>query len=107
MRSLAPTTVQVASINLTSAASRAGQLAVDPESGTVYATIEKATDDGLEVDIVRIEGLEEGAEFSEVRCTQLVLANLPGHRLVLYPRHCAVPPRAGRAAGARPPLLPG
>ncbi|WOO84954.1 Elongator complex protein 1 [Vanrija pseudolonga] len=66
MRSLAPTTVQVASINLTSAAASAGQLAVDPESGTVYATIEKATEEGLEVDIVRIEGLEEGAEFSEV-----------------------------------------
>lgn len=66
MRSLTPTTVQVAQLS-SAPGSRAAQLVPDPESGSVYVAVERVDDDGVEVDIVRLASLDEGAEFSEVR----------------------------------------
>jgi hypothetical protein len=65
MRSLTPTTVQVAEV-VSGASSRAAQLAVDPESGAVYATVEAHGEFGLDISIVKLDGIEEGSAFPEV-----------------------------------------
>ncbi|OCF35522.1 elongator complex protein 1 [Kwoniella heveanensis BCC8398] len=54
MRSLTPLGLHVASLESTGSSSRAGNIAVDPESGAVYVASERITDDGVEVDILRI-----------------------------------------------------
>lgn len=65
MRSLSPTTVQVAKVG--GGGYAATQVAVDPENGTVYAALERVNEEGVSVDIVRLEGLDESPSFAEVR----------------------------------------
>jgi hypothetical protein len=67
MRSLTPTTVQVSGDVSASSTARAARIALDPETGIVYATVEEAAEFGLDVKVVRLEGLDEGASFPEVR----------------------------------------
>lgn len=67
MRNLTPTTVQVASVAASSPDRRGAALAIDPESNTVYAAVERIEDGELHVEVVRLDGLEEGSAFAEVR----------------------------------------
>jgi hypothetical protein len=67
MRSLTPTTVQVASVAASSPGRRGAALAVDPESGNVYAAVERIEDGEVHVEIVRLEGLDAGGAFADVR----------------------------------------
>lgn len=64
MRSLTPTTVQVAKLGGDGYV--ATRVAVDPENGTTYTTVERVNEDGVEIVIVRLVGLDEGAAFPEV-----------------------------------------
>lgn len=66
MRNLTPTTVQVASVAASSPGRRGAALAIDSESGTVYAAVERIEDGEVLVEIVRLEGLDEGSAFAEV-----------------------------------------
>ncbi|GMK55839.1 hypothetical protein CspeluHIS016_0208950 [Cutaneotrichosporon spelunceum] len=66
MRSLTPTTVQVASVAASSPGQRGAALGIDPESGNVYAAVERIEEGELHVEIVRLEGLEDGGAFAEV-----------------------------------------
>lgn len=65
MRSLTPTTVQVARVGGDGYV--ATQVAVDPENGTVYTALERVNEDGVAIDIVRQAHLDEGCAFPEVR----------------------------------------
>lgn len=52
MRSLTPTTVAVSEV--ASGAARAGRVAVDPETGVLYATVEAPAEFGLDISIVKL-----------------------------------------------------
>lgn len=65
MRSLTPTNHVVYEAGPSSGLLRITKAAIDPETGAVYATIERR-DEGVEVDIVRLEVNEEGTRKTEV-----------------------------------------
>ncbi|KLT46470.1 IkappaB kinase complex, IKAP component [Cutaneotrichosporon oleaginosum] len=66
MRSLTPTTVQVASVAASSPGRRGAAIAVDPESGNVYAAVERIEEGEVHVEIVSLKGLEDGGAFADV-----------------------------------------
>lgn len=65
MRSLTPTGHSVYSSETTGEGSKLSKIAVDPETGAVYVTSERQND-GVEVDILKFEALEDGTITSEV-----------------------------------------
>lgn len=66
MRSLTPTACSTYSLETAAEGSRISRVAVDPETGVVYATSE-SQNEGVEVDIFKFETLEDGTTTSEVR----------------------------------------
>ncbi|WVW79282.1 hypothetical protein I302_101249 [Kwoniella bestiolae CBS 10118] len=55
MRSLTPLGVQVSSLEQFGSSSKAGNIAINPEDGTVYVTVERSSEDGgIEIDILQI-----------------------------------------------------
>lgn len=65
MRSLTLTRAQAASI-CGSEDSKAGALAVDPESGVLYVTVESKTDMGVEIQVVALTPGPDGGYMREV-----------------------------------------
>jgi hypothetical protein len=65
MRSLTLTRAQLAVI-CTDADSKAGALAVDPESGVLYVTVESKTDMGVEIEVVALTPGPDGGYMREV-----------------------------------------
>lgn len=57
MRSLTPKAVQVAKVAYGESA-RAAAVTIDPETGAVYAAVERQVEFGLEVDVLKIADLE-------------------------------------------------
>ncbi|OCF72658.1 elongator complex protein 1 [Kwoniella mangroviensis CBS 8886] len=55
MRSLTPLGVHISSLEQFGSSSQAGNIAINPEDGTVYVTVERSSDDGgIEIDILQI-----------------------------------------------------
>lgn len=71
MRSLTPTGYSIYSSEATSEGSRLSKVSVDPETGVIYATAEKQNE-GVEVEILKFETLEDGTTTSEVRAVILL-----------------------------------
>jgi len=65
MRSLTPTTVGVS--ELANGSARGGRVAVDPETGALYATVEAPAEFGLDISIVKLDGIDESSAFPDVR----------------------------------------
>lgn len=65
MRSLTPTGCSIYHPEGFAESSRFTKLAVDPETGAIYATSERRNE-GVEVDIVKFETLEDGTTSAEV-----------------------------------------
>lgn len=74
MRNLTPLGLKIPSLAQAGSSSRASNLAIDPESGAVYVAVERAAEDdgGVEVDIIRLEGLEKQGGEPEVSFVNLV-----------------------------------
>lgn len=66
MRSLTPTGCSIYSQEAVAESSKLSKITVDPETGAVYATSERQ-DDGVEVDILKFETLEDGTTTAEVQ----------------------------------------
>lgn len=62
MRSLTPKAVQVAKVAYGESA-RAAAVTIDPETGAVYAAVERQVEFGLDVDVVKLADLE-GSEHT-------------------------------------------
>lgn len=67
MRSLTPKAVQAAKVAFGESA-RAAAVTVDPETGAVYAAIERQVEFGLDVDVVKIADLEGNDRTPDVSC---------------------------------------
>jgi hypothetical protein len=70
MRSLTPTGLTFLPRGEKSSGSRITKVAIDPEADIVYAILEKRNE-GIEVEIVKYETLEDGAVTQEVSFASL------------------------------------
>lgn len=75
MRCLTPTGCSVYGYKADENAVRATKVAVDPETGVIYATYERQHE-GVEISVVRLETLEDGTTVSEVSLSDGELCDL-------------------------------
>lgn len=65
MRSLTPTGCSIYGSDTAAEESKLSKVAVDPETGVIYATSEKQNE-GVEVEILKFETVEDGTTSAEV-----------------------------------------
>ena len=82
MRSLTPTGCSVYGLEVAAEGSKLSKIAVDPETGIIYATSEQLNE-GVEVDILKFERLEDGTTTTEV-CVYDCMAQAMTHYPIAY-----------------------